>query len=94
MGIEIEMKQTTFNIDYTFCPKGHAWIFIPSSTLYSDLFWCSKCDCFYEPRIGVVKKESIKKQFVSDRVNDLINRAKFLDWKSKLEYNDMPPLPA
>ena len=84
------MKDITFQIDYTFCPKGHSdWVFIPSSTLYPAIFWCEKCDCFYEPSIKQVKRGTINDDFVSDRESDLIKRAKFIKWKSKLQPKDM-----
>lgn len=85
------MKNLTFQIDYEYCPKGHGdWIFIPSSTLYPDIFWCEKCDCFYEPSVRTVKRGTINKNFNSDREKDLIDRAKFLNWKNKLQPKDMP----
>jgi len=85
------MKQVTFQIDYTYCPKGHGdWIFIPSSTLCYDVFWCEKCDCFYEPIVKEMKKGKIKEQFNETREDDLKKRARFLAWKEKLQYKDMP----
>lgn len=84
-------RKLQFDIDYTYCPKGHGdWTFIPTSTLYSDLFWCEKCNYFYEPSIKMIKKGDINKHFNSDRENDLKIRAKFLKWKSGLSYIDMP----
>ena len=84
------MKKLTFEIDYSYCPKGHSWLFIPTSTLFADLFWCRECDCFYEPSVRVVKYGVINKNFNSDREKDLIKRAKFLEWKKTLNYKDMP----
>ena len=87
------MRDIRFQIDCTYCPKGHEdWVFVPSSILYPDVFWCKKCDCFYEPSVIAVKRGSINKDFSSDREADLIERAEFLEWKSKLQPKDMPPL--
>lgn len=81
----------TFQIDYTFCPKGHGeWVFVPSSTLYPDIFWCPACDCFYEPELRPVKRGKINEDFSSDREGAIIERARFLQWKSKLQPKDMP----
>lgn len=85
------MKTITFNIDYQFCPEGHGdWIFIPSSTLHSDIWWCKECDCFYEPSVKKIKYGVINKNYNSDREDDLKKRAIFLKWKNGLSYKDMP----
>lgn len=87
------MRDITFQIDYTFCPKGHGdWVFVPSSTLYADVFWCEKCDCFYSPTVEKMTKEKLNKEFYSDRAADIIERAKFLKWKDGLNYSDMKNL--
>jgi len=83
------MTRITFDVDYSYCPKGHAWIHIGSSTLYWDVFWCEKCDCFYEPIVKAVPRGTINESFSSDRESDLIEYAKFLAWKSKLTMKDM-----
>jgi len=84
------MRNLNFQIDYTYCPKGHGdWIFIPSSTLYPDIFWCKQCDCFYEPSVRAVKRGMINKNFYSDRELDLIKHAEFIEWKKGLNYKDM-----
>lgn len=84
------MKTHTFSLDYTYCPKGHTdWVYIKSSTLYSDIFWCEKCDCFYEPSVRKIARGVINKNYSSDREGDLIKRAKFTAWKETLTYNDM-----
>ena len=86
------MRNLTFQIDYEYCPEGHLdWIFIPSSILYPDVFYCEKCNCFYEPSVRKVKIGQINKDFSSDREADLIKRAKFLKWKNNLQLVDMPP---
>ena len=85
------MKNITFNVDYTYCPKGHGdWIFVGSTTLYSNIFWCEKCNCFYEPSVRKVTAEDINKNFNSDRAKEIVKRAEFLKWKSGLSYKDMP----
>lgn len=78
-----------FSIDYTCCPKGHRWIFIPSSTLYSDTWYCEDCECLYEPSVRKIKKGNINKNFHTDREADILKRGKFLKWKDKLTYKDM-----
>lgn len=83
------MKQLTFSMDYTYCPKGHGdWIFIPASTLFYDVWFCEKCDCFYEPTVTKIKKGAINKNFHSDREKQLFDRAMFLKWKNALSYED------
>ena len=83
------MKQVQFNVDYSFCPKDHPWIFVPSSTLYSDVFYCENCDCFYFPSVEKLTKEKLNREFSSDRANDIIKQAKFIQWKNSLRYSDM-----
>lgn len=81
----------TYTWDDRYCPKGHGdWVFIPASTLYSDIYWCELCDCFYYPRVQAQSYESLNKNYSSDRAKALIDRAKFLKWKSKLQQKDMP----
>jgi len=84
------MKRYTFDIDYTFCPKGHGgWTLIESSILYADVFWCPDCDCFYQPTVKAVPRGEINKSFNTDREQDLVDLAEFLAWKSKLTRKDM-----
>ena len=85
-------RNYAFQIDYEYCPKGHEdWVYIPSSTLYPDVFWCEKCDCFYEPTVEKLVRGKINKNFNSDREQDLIDCARFLRWKERLQPKDMPP---
>lgn len=87
------MKEVKFNIDYTYCPKGHGdWVFIPSSFLYSDLFWCENCHCFYEPSVRRIDSEKINKSFSSDRASELVERANYIKWKNSLTMNDFKKL--
>ena len=84
------MKYLKLKIDYNYCPKGHAdWVFITASTLYPDIFWCERCDTFYEPSVKPKSKEQLNKDFSSDRAGELIKYAEFLQWKSKLTTKDM-----
>lgn len=83
------MKKIAFDLDYQFCPKGHLWTFVPVSTLYSDIFWCEKCDCFYEPSVRKITKEILNKNFSSDRASEIISLAKFYNWRSSLSKKDM-----
>jgi len=86
------MRHIQFQTDYTYCPKGHGdWVFVPASTLYPDIFWCGKCDLFYEPSVRALSQEKLNKEFSSDRAAEIIKRATFLEWKSKLQPSDMPP---
>lgn len=84
------MKTVTFNIDYTYCPEGHAWTFIPASTMYSDIFWCEKCECFYYPSVKRMTADQLNKDFCGDRAADLIRYAEFLRWREGLSIKDMP----
>ncbi len=65
-------------------------MFVPASGLYSDIYWCEKCDCFYFPKVQSQSYEQLNKQFSSDRAAELIKRAEFLRWKDNLNYADMP----
>lgn len=89
------MRNLTFQIDYTYCPKGHAdWIFVPSSTLYSDVFWCEKCDYFYVPTVKKVSYIEINKDYNSDRAKEVKQYAEFLKWRKGLTRKDMDFLTA
>jgi len=83
------MREIKFDVDYTFCPKGHSWTFIPASTMYSAIFWCKECDCFYTPVVESLTKEKLNEQFSSDRALDLIKFAEFIRWKKGLNRKDM-----
>ena len=82
------MKNITFQIDYEFCPKGHKWIFLPSSLLCYDLFYCEPCGTFYEPTVKPKSFEAINKEFSADQSDELIQNAKFRQWKNNLTYKD------
>ncbi len=85
------MRQLTFDMDYTYCPKGHGdWIHMPSSTLYPDVFWCDKCDCFYEPSVRPLKKGKIDEDYTVGREDQLKKMAKFISWREGLSFKDMP----
>lgn len=84
------MKTISFNIDYSYCPKGHSWIFISQSTLYSDIFWCEDCDLFYYPSVKPLTQAKLNENFSSDRAYDIIKLAKFKKWKDTLSLKDMP----
>lgn len=84
------MRTITFQIDYEYCPQGHTWTFIPSSTLYPDVFWCEECKCFYNPTVEKVVAAKLNERFSSDRAGDLIKYARFLRWKAGLSMGDMP----
>ncbi len=85
------MRNLTFDIDYTYCPKGHGdWIHVPTSISYPDIFWCEQCNLFYTPTVKAIKAEDINKNFNSDRAGDLIKMAEFIKWKKGLSYKDMP----
>lgn len=76
--------------DDTYCPAGHGdWVFISATTLYSDLYWCPTCDCFYQPTVKKITYEELNKDFSSDRAADLVERGRFLKWKDGLSYKDM-----
>lgn len=73
-----------------YCPKGHGdWTLIPASTLYYQIIWCEKCECFYENTLKKVTSESLNKNFSCDRAKELIDYARFIKWKSGLSMSDM-----
>ena len=78
----------TFNIDYTNCPKGHNWIFIPDSILCYEVWWCEDCQCFYEPTVRKLNQKKIDEQFGKGRSEQLKQRANFIKWKSNLKMAD------
>lgn len=78
----------TFRIDYEFCPKGHKWVFL-SGCQHSDCWWCEECNCFYEPSVRKLKLGVINKNYYCDREAELIQTAKFKQWKEKLTIKDM-----
>lgn len=81
----------TYTWNDTYCPKGHdSWVFIPASTLYSDIYWCGRCNLFYYPKVASMSIEKLNKGYTSDRAYDLIKRAEFILWKESLRYSDMP----
>lgn len=84
----------TYSWDDTYCPKGHgSWVFVPASTLYPDIYWCDKCDCFYNPICVEMSYDELNEDFSSDRASDLIQWAKFLKWRDSLSPKDMPDAP-
>lgn len=83
--------QRILSWDDRHCPKGHGnWVFIPASILYSDLYWCEDCECFYEPIVKKLPYDVLNEQYSSDRAADLVKRARFLMWKDSLTMKDMP----
>jgi hypothetical protein len=81
----------TYTWDDTYCPEGHgAWVFIPAATLYSDIYWCRVCDCFYQPTVKRVTYDKLNREFSSDRAEALRQRGAFLAWKANLSPKDMP----
>ena len=80
----------TLSWDDDHCPSGHgSWVFVPASTLYSDIYWCPGCDVFYQPTVKKFTKEKLNEEFSSDRAGAIIKRAEFIRWKSDLAPADM-----
>lgn len=84
------MRKLTFEIDYSFCPQGHDWTFLPASTMYSDIFWCADCGCFYYPSVKKLTPDQLNKDFRSDRAAELVRYAEFRKWRDGLSIKDMP----
>lgn len=83
----------TLNWDDTYCPKGHSgWVFIPASTLYSDIYYCPECKVFYYPTVKKLTREQLNREYSTDRATELIKRAEFITWKNKLTPRDMVTL--
>lgn len=84
----------TYSWDDRYCPKGHGdWVFIPPSTLHSDIYWCEKCDLFYCPKVAPLTKAKLNEEYTSDRAAALIEYAEFLQWRANLTPQDMTQLP-
>lgn len=79
----------TFSVDFDFCVCGNRWTFISASGLYSDLFYCKHCGCFYFPTVKKLTFKELNKEFYSDRAKELVKRAEFIEWKKTLKYKDM-----
>lgn len=83
------MKTVTYNIGYTYCPNDHLLIFVPSSTLYSDCYYCKNCNKIYAPVLEEKTKAYFKEEYVTDRFNEIRNYALFLEGKEKVNRNDL-----
>lgn len=74
----------TYDINDTYCPKGHKWIFVPSSLLFSDCYYCKACDKIYQPTVKEVTKKYFEENFNTDRFNDIKEFAEFIEAKEKI----------
>ncbi len=83
------MKKITLETNFEFCPKGHSWTFLPSSTMCYELFYCEKCDFFYTITVRAKTSTNINNEFCDGRADELKKYAKFLEWKRTLSYKDM-----
>lgn len=80
------------NINNEFCPRGHKWIFIGSSLLYSGYYYCPKCDKIYKPTVREVTKEEIENNFNNRRYNEMKDLAKYIEARKKVTKNDLKKL--
>lgn len=79
----------TYQINDDYCPKGHKWTFVGATTLFSDCYYCKECDKIYQPTVKEVTKEWFKKNFHTDRYNDIKYYASVLDAREKVKNEDL-----
>ena len=73
----------------TFCPLGHSWIFVGSTTLYSDYYYCPKCDKIYSPTVREVTEDEVSEQFISKRYDQMKEYALILKAKERVTKGDL-----
>lgn len=79
----------TYDINDKYCPEGHSWLFLPSSLLFGDCYYCKSCDKIYRPSIEEVSKEWFKEHFVSDRFNQIKELSEVLEARKKVSTEDL-----
>jgi len=75
-----------------YCPEGHSIIEVKESLLYSHYFYCKECNKIFVPTLIELNKSIIEKTYCSDRYNELIEHAKFLEAKSRVKLSDLKKL--
>jgi len=80
----------TWNDKY--CPKGHIWQFVGASGLFSDYYYCPKCDEMWEPTVRKLSLKNITKNYNESRPLEMKKRAQFLMWQESLTPNDFAAL--
>lgn len=79
----------TIHWDDEFCPNGHRWQFIASSTLFPDYYYCATDDTFWEPTVRKTEPQEIQRRFNVGRPEEMKRLAVFLTWKESLTPKDM-----
>lgn len=79
----------TYDLNDKYCPRGHNWIRVPSSLLFSDCYYCEACDKIFEPTVKEVTKKWFEKNFHSDRFNEIKDLAKLIEAKNKVTKADL-----
>lgn len=82
----------TYNIDDRYCPKGHLWIFVPSSLVFQDCYYCQGCDKIYRVTYKEVTREWFQKNYNSDRFQAIKNRALISEALKKVTNEDLVKL--
>ena len=79
----------TYQLNDEDCHCGMRWIFVKSSTLYPDYYYCKHCDSFFVPRTRRVSEEEINAEYCSDRAQEMKEYALLVEAKKKITYNDL-----
>ena len=84
----------TYQIRDDYCPEGHgSWLFVPSSTLYSDYYWCKECNLFYVPTVKAKTAEEVNKEFFgTNRAQELKEYAEFLAARKRVTKEQLKQL--
>jgi len=87
-----QLMAVTYSIDDRFCPKGHSWVRVNSSFIFSDCYYCEKCDKIYQPTVKEVSKKWFKNNFNSDRFEEIKQLALIIKAKEKVTKEDLQKL--
>ena len=79
----------TYSINDELCPEKHHWTRIQETTLFTDCYYCEKCDKIYAPRIVEIPKSFFKKKFNSDRFSEIKRLAKIIEAKTRVCVQDL-----
>ncbi len=81
-----------YDIDDTFCPHGHKWIRVKSSLLFGDYYYCEQCDKIYTPTVEVKTKGWFKREYLSERREELIKLAHTEEARKRVTNADLKKL--
>jgi len=72
-----------------FCPScDNKLIYVASSLLFSECYYCESCDKFYHKRLVSISEESFK-NFSSQRRKELVTLARIIKAKTKVTREDL-----